>query len=495
MRRTIAVSAIVVLTAGLAVPAPARAAESATAATTAGDEPVVELGLTAGARISRVVDLRPDLSAFSGVIRVSLYANHRFVAWARTSPWSLRWDTTGITDEDVAVYMIVDHAGGSTTTAPISVRVDNYAPMSYFLLDGKPLMPSDISFSGTVDLTLAPRNDAETVRRIELLADGSVVDTANAAPWHVTWDTSLFPEGEVRLTARTYDDLGNATDYHLWPHVDRTGPALSVEFPGTKGHVSVHQAVAVSAQDRAGVDRVELYLNGTLAGADRTGGGTNFRPVRLTLPAGTPGGVATMTVKAYDEVGNVTDQTRTVVVDNDKPVATGTPAATHLRGVFTAGLTGFRDASGPAYLAAYLDDRRGTGSTHQDPWNVRVDSRAVADGRHILTWDVMDRAGNFTHLRRTVHVDNTVPSVAYTKAPKNRAKLSGPVTIKVGASDRYGVGRVQLLVNGKVVATDSKAGYAFTLSPKKYGRTLSVQVRAYDRAGNVKYTAKRTYRR
>jgi hypothetical protein len=63
------------------------------------------------------------------------------------------------------------------------------------------------------------------------------------------------------------------------------------------------------------------------------------------------------------------------------------------------------------------------------------------------------------------------------------------------ASDRNGVGRVQLFVNGKVVATDVKAGYAFALNPKKYGKNFTVQLRAYDRAGTARTTGKLHYRR
>jgi hypothetical protein len=47
------------------------------------------------------------------------------------------------------------------------------------------------------------------------------------------------------------------------------------------------------------------------------------------------------------------------------------------------------------------------------------------------------------------------------------AKLTNKVTLKAKATDTYGVAKVQLLVNGKVVATDTKAGYQFTLNPEE----------------------------
>jgi hypothetical protein len=46
-----------------------------------------------------------------------------------------------------------------------------------------------------------------------------------------------------------------------------------------------------------------------------------------------------------------------------------------------------------------------------------------------------------------------------------------------------------------VVAADKKAGYTFTLNPKKCGKKFTMQLRAYDRAGNVAYGSKRIYRR
>jgi len=33
------------------------------------------------------------------------------------------------------------------------------------------------------------------------------------------------------------------------------------------------------------------------------------------------------------------------------------------------------------------------------------------------------------------------------------------------------------------------------VNPKKYGRKFTVRIRAYDKAGNVRYTSARTYKR
>jgi hypothetical protein len=45
-------------------------------------------------------------------------------------------------------------------------------------------------------------------------------------------------------------------------------------------------------------------------------------------------------------------------------------------------------------MASYLDDHQGGGSTDREPFNVRVNSRVVKDGRHTLTFELTDLAGN-----------------------------------------------------------------------------------------------------
>jgi hypothetical protein len=159
---------------------------------------------------------------------------------------------------------------------------------------------------------------------------------------------------------------------------------------------------------------------------------------------------------------------------------------------FTA--TGVRDASGIGSLEVGF---AGTwdSSEPKAPKVARVDTRGITDGLKAVQCTAFDRAGNITTIKRTVTLDNHAPTVTFAKAPKNKARVSRnfPVTAKV--TDRYGIARVQVLVNGKVVATDSKAGYRFTINPKKYGKTFTVHLRAYDKAGNLKNSSKRTYRR
>jgi archaellum component FlaF (FlaF/FlaG flagellin family) len=96
---------------------------------------------------------------------------------------------------------------------------------------------------------------------------------------------------------------------------------------------------------------------------------------------------------------------------------------------------------------------------------------------------------------RTLIADNKAPTVTITSGPANGAKVKGTVTVKVAASDAGSVGRVELIVNGTVVAKDTASPYTFKINVARYGKKIKVQVRAVDTVGNTATTATRTWKR
>lgn len=188
-------------------------------------------------------------------------------------------------------------------------------------------------------------------------------------------------------------------------------------------------------------------------------------------------------------------------IDQTAPKVIGaTPASwARVRGVFTVTATGVSDVGGTGLDKAQLyADGRLVGTDYAAPFAVNYAS-GTRNGTVKFQWKVFDRAGNSTWFTRSVIADNILPSVAFGKAPKNNAKVKGTVTVKVTAKDAGGIGRVELLVNGKVVAKDYAAGYSFSVKVAKYamkkGNKFKVQVRAIDRAGNARISAARTWKR
>jgi Big-like domain-containing protein len=194
----------------------------------------------------------------------------------------------------------------------------------------------------------------------------------------------------------------------------------------------------------------------------------------------------------FDRAGNQTRITRHVVLDDSGSTATALmPAANaRVRGTFTSTIYGVQDPSGVAYAQLSANGVY-VGADYAYPYGLAVKS-GTRSGTVTLIWKLTDKLGNQRSYTRYVVADNTAPTVSISSAPKNKAKVKGTAKVYVSASDWSGIARVQLLVNGTVVATDSAAPYVFSV---KVTKTMKIQVRAYDRVGNVRYTTARTWYR
>jgi hypothetical protein len=322
--------------------------------------------------------------------------------------------------------------------------------------------------------------------RIDLLANGALVGTTTERPWSITWNPNALPEGPAQLTARSYDRAGHTFATVFDSRVDHTAPTLRVH---QNGYIRAGGDVHTEATDSSGIPQIELVADGTVIDS------AIASPTVLHWDRNAVDGPAALAVRARDTAGNVAEYRRSVLVDNVAPTFTLTPkSGTYLRGTPTFTAAGVRDASGIGSLEVRF---AGTWFTSKPatPTVTKVDTRGITDGRKVVQCMAFDRAGNTTTINRTVTLDNHAPTIAFSKAPKNKAKVTKSFAVTAKATDQYGIARVQLLVNGKIVATDSQAGYHFAINPKKYGKTFTVHLRAYDKAGNLKNSSKRTYRR
>ncbi|GAA2489770.1 S8 family serine peptidase [Winogradskya humida] len=164
-----------------------------------------------------------------------------------------------------------------------------------------------------------------------------------------------------------------------------------------------------------------------------------------------------------------------------------------MHGKVTIKATTGDDWSGVKYVDLYVNGTwvsRDNAAPHQFTYDTKG-----KNGKVTFLLKATDRAGNQTSTTKWITADNITPSVSITSAPKNKAKVKGTVTVNVKASDKNGIKKVELLINGKVKATDTTSGYVLKFKAASQPKTMKMQIRAYDNAGNVKYVATRTYTR
>ena len=124
------------------------------------------------------------------------------------------------------------------------------------------------------------------------------------------------------------------------------------------------------------------------------------------------------------------------------------------------------------------------------PYGFSWDSTALAGTTAKLVARAYDAAGNAgSSVTVSVAVataappDTTPPAVSITSP--TGGSVSGTVSVTTSASDNVGVARVDLLVNGSVVASDTAAPFTFSWNTSSLvGTSPTLVARAYDAAGN-----------
>ncbi|MEO7403122.1 MAG: S8 family serine peptidase [Burkholderiales bacterium] len=98
----------------------------------------------------------------------------------------------------------------------------------------------------------------------------------------------------------------------------------------------------------------------------------------------------------------------------------------------------------------------------------------------------VDAAAAVARAAATVTSDTTPPTVAIAN-PANASRVRGVLLVDATASDASGVERVDLLVNGVMIASDPASPYGFAVDTSKYadGTQLTLVANAFDRAGNI----------
>jgi archaellum component FlaF (FlaF/FlaG flagellin family) len=483
--RTAAIAALstsLLLTAG----SPALA-DDAPADTTA---PVIDsIGLADGGWVTTTTVLLPTVTDDTGVVTLETLVNGTHSRTFAVAGTGLRatLDLAGRpSGTQVDITLRAYDAAGNVSERTVWAATDFVRPVT-----GAVTPPVGTAMpSGQITITLSDMSpDIAEVARYDKVY-GTPLAVRTEAPW--SFDFAATPTSRTAVF-RLADRAGNITWRGVSYVVDDSPPSFS-DLTWTRGAVTstvtpkggtigADGTLSLLVGDATPLTRLEWWIDGRLVSS---GSSTlAWDDLAGTRPA------ATIEVRATDTLGNSSSRIFPATIDRAGPtVVTMTPASGRLvRGKYFV-----------TDLAA--TDPAGVASTELLglPWIADAETGGCAvmvgkDGAYTVTWRMVDRVGNESRVQRTVVVDNTRPVLKVVKAPKNGAKVKGTVSITATATDKNRISKVQLLINGKVVATDTKAGYAFRLDTRKYPKKFKVQLRAYDRAGNYVVSTIRTWHR
>src|SRR5438552_3742989 len=199
--------------------------------------------------------------------------------------------------------------------------------------------------AGTVTVS-ASATDNVGVVGVQFKLDGANLGTeVTAAPYAVSWNTTVAPNGSHSLTAVARDASGKtatAAAISVTVFNDTTPPSVSMTAPSAGATVSGTITVSVNATDNVGVAGVQFKLDGANLGTEVTAAPytTSWNTTLAAI------GVHTLTAVARDAAGNTaTAPAVSVTVVRAPTITSFTPTSAPVRTIVTISGTNFTGAT------------------------------------------------------------------------------------------------------------------------------------------------------
>ncbi len=278
---------------------------------------------------------------------------------------------------------------------------------------------------------------------------------------------------------------------------DTQPPTVSLTAPASGTTVQGSVNWSASATDDTGVTRVDFLVEGTVVASDTTA------PYAGTWDTSTvANGTRTLTAKAYDAAGNLATSAAVTVTVNNAPPPSG--ALTNGVGVSVSGAQGSQSTfyidvpTGATNLVMALSGGTGDADLHTKfgaaPTLTTYDCRPYLSGNAETCTVAAPSAGRYYLLIHgyaayagatlKASFSTSQGSIALT-APTPGSTVSGTTTLAATPSG-LSVSKVEFLVDGTVVGTDTTSPYSFAWNTTQASNgTHSLVARATTTAAEI----------
>ncbi|NLM01167.1 MAG: hypothetical protein GX220_06920 [Treponema sp.] len=360
------------------------------------------------------------------------------------------------------VLKVKDAEGFEYKSSPVSIRVDNSAPV----LDWKfptdtPWIQDKLRLGGFVTENVGVAKsvwtvDGETWNELKLSEPLNGRRTFDSL-----FDVSSAPDGIITAKIAITDNAGKKTEMYKTVHKDTTAPNVSVLLPDSQAMINGETTVVFNIED-AGFDKAE-YVRGKDRFALTNGPLLKINVGTETLPLS-----ETMVFEFTDKAGNKTvKNTWDFTIDNEKDLPV---AEIHVPQEMEIIQTDFvisgvvYDDDGESKIWYKIDDNEfvaldGYGSS----FSINVPLSTMTDNEHSVTVFAEDING----VRGKEVVRNFRISLEEPKgevlSPKVDETVKGVVTLSGVTSDKNGIDRVEISIdNGNsYIVADGKEEWSY----------------------------------
>src|SRR2546422_903173 len=221
---------------------------------------------SAGATVSGTITVSVNATDNVGVAGVQFKLDGvNLGAEVTVAPYTTSWNTTLASAGAHTLSAVArDTAGNTATAAAVSVSVSNIPPPVSITAP-----TAGATVSGTLTVS-ANATDNVGVVGVQFKLDGANLGAeVTAAPYAISWNTTLAANGSHALTVVARDAAANtATAAAVNVTVDNIPPTVSITAPVNGATVSSTLTASASATDNVGVVGVQFKLDGANLGAE-----------------------------------------------------------------------------------------------------------------------------------------------------------------------------------------------------------------------------------
>jgi hypothetical protein len=417
----------------------------------------------AGAKLSGNVNVTAAASDDVAVTSVQFRVDGTNAGASLTAaPFAYVLNSTTLSNGSHTISAVAaDAAGNSTTSASVTVSVDNTTKDTTPPTVTMTSPASGAAVSGTIAVT-ATAADNVSVGSVQFQLDGANLGAADAAsPYVYSWDSTKTANGSHTLRAIATDGAGNTTTSASVTVTldnttkDTTAPTVTVTAPASGAKVSGVVTVSANATDNVSVASVQFQLDGANVGAADSASPFTYSwdTTKATNAAHTLRAIAT------DGAGNSTTSTAITVTVSNTPTDTTAPTVSISAPAAAAAVSGTvsvtanaADNVGVASVQFQVDGANAGGLDGATPYGYTWDTTKVANGTHKLSATAKDAAGNTaTSAIVSVTVNNAATPQTFT--------ISGTLSPTTG-----GNGATVTLsgTSGATTTANSSGAYTFT---------------------------------
>ena len=385
-----------------------------------------------------------------------------FTSTTPSTSVSYSWDTRPYSNGPHTLALTVRDAAGNTTTATLSVSVNNNQSSGDIGVTFSNLSPGQ-TVRGVQPVQIQAANTAGSSNRFEISVDGVVQDLVFSSQTSITWNwnTMGLPNGSHTIGALVHDSTGRSGSNSVFVTAQNTLP-VAITSPAVNATVSGVTWATIWVDNPAGSANVfTLSVDGVVVASQTDPGRTVTLPWDTTK---TPNGARTLVAQVRDSTNNGGQFTRPVTVNN----AVAPPAAS-----FTS------PAAGATVSSTVAVGLKATGGTAPYTYRLTIDGTQVfqtttsattasfswntasyVNGGHSLALTVTDSRGNANSVTRVVNTQNDGPQPlsASFVSPAAGATVGGTaVAVDMAASGGTGPYTYRLTIDGTQAFTTTSS--------------------------------------